>query len=425
MKNLSDVMLKSFSNRISRSKGLLKFFVFSYLDKIISFALPLTILFFIKDNQLYASIEVAFSYAMIIMVGVELGFTNYLFYGYKHAQDTVFFLKQAKTYFKFLLLFYCVLSMLLVIGINAFNQKIVALALIVCVRILSVMYFNFYAIIYRLKDIPAHIFIITITINVLSFIMLFAASYFSWDHQLIYFFLPPIVMLFIVCVRYVFSELVTISFSEFFSFLKKAFSYSWPIMLNVLAMSFINNYAKIYAYEYLSQQDMVQISYIMRIGLVIQLTHVSFSSYFSKALFMDVKQKLNVNIFLKYSLVLWSASLLAVVIILATNLFFGSKISIPFNLSTFMFLFYIILWCYTAYLELYFGVKNANKRVLVYSLISLLTYLILLRVKADINLLYLSFLMVLTAVINLSLVIAGLFQLKVLDYKPMNIKRLQ
>jgi hypothetical protein len=86
-----------------RSKTLLAYFLLTYLDKIISFALPLAILFVLKDKPLYTFVEVVFSYATIAMVVLELGFSNYLFYGYKQAAEKDKFILQAKLFFGFLI----------------------------------------------------------------------------------------------------------------------------------------------------------------------------------------------------------------------------------------------------------------------------------------------------------------------------------
>ena len=76
-------MLTVLLNKYKNSKGFIGYFILTYVDKIISFALPLSILFIIKDKALYSFVEVAFSYATLLMVVADLGFSSYLFYGYK------------------------------------------------------------------------------------------------------------------------------------------------------------------------------------------------------------------------------------------------------------------------------------------------------------------------------------------------------
>jgi O-antigen/teichoic acid export membrane protein len=358
-------------------------------------------------------VEVAFSYATIAMILIELGVSNYLFFGYKKADDKESFLKNAQLYFKFLLAFYFLLTIPFVLVINYINSSLVFLFCLVGIRTLFTLFLNFYSNIFRLNDNPSKIYRTSITINIFSFGVLLLANFYSWDYKLIYFFLPSLFLLLVVAIKFLIFEIYTFSFSGFRIFIKESLIFSWPIIINVLAMSYMNNYAKIYAYGNLSQEEMVQISYILRISLVIQLTHASFSSYFSKALFMDSSHRLNTKIFKQYSIVLLFSTILVLLIILATNLLFQNLIHIPINLSTLLFILYTILWCYIGYLEIYFGIMNANRRVLFYSIFSSIVYTVLLKLYVNVNLLQLSFFMVITALLNLILVIKGLYTLNV------------
>jgi hypothetical protein len=410
-------MLKILASKYRNSRGFINYFILTYFDKVISFALPLSVLFIIKDRSLYTFVEVVFSYATIAMVISELGFSNYLFFGYKTAKDKEKFLQEAQVNFKFLLLLYCALAILFIFVSNSYGREIVVLFILVSAKTLFSLFLNFYSNIYRLKDNPSGIYLASISINILSFTLLMLAVYFSWPHKIIYFFLPSAILVITVCFKFVLWESHWSNLKAFIPFLKRSLAFSWPIILNVLAMTYINNYAKIYAYAHLSQQETVQVSYIMRIGLIIQMTHGAFSSFFSKSLFMDSARKLNIRIFKRYSLVLILSVTLALLIILATNYFFGGQIQIPFSFSTFLFLFYILLWCYIGYLEIYFGITNANRMILLFSLLSLGLYILLLQISNEIDLFRLSLYMVLSAIMNLGLVIAGLYKLQVIYFK--------
>ncbi|MEQ1586315.1 MAG: hypothetical protein ABL895_10575 [Cyclobacteriaceae bacterium] len=247
------------------------------------------------------------------------------------------------------------------------------------------------------------------------------AYQFKWQNSAVFFLLPSVVLVLLVGGKFL-VERSLFEFQEFRTFVKNALTFSWPIILNLLAMSFINNYAKIYAYGHLSESEMVQISYIMRIGLIIQLSHTAYASYFSKSLFMDISKRFNVKIFKQYSLVILFSILIVVVLIHFTNFLFDSYIQIPFNLSTVFFILYIVLWCFIGYLELYFGVMNKNRLILYYSIISSVVYVMLLKVFGDVDLLQLSIIMVVAGLLNIVLVLFGLRKLG-LSGIAINLKR--
>lgn len=407
-------MLKILIQKYKTSRSLILYFLLTYVDKVISFALPLSILFIIKDKALYATVEVAFSYATILMVIIDLGFSNYLFYGYKKSEDQERFISEAQLYFRFLLLIYGIFSVVLFAGIRIYDETLLLLACVVAARTLFTLYLGFYANIYRLKDNPSGVYGISVLVNIFSFLLLMLAAFFHWKYTILFFSIPSLLLIIYVCLKFLVKDLGRFKFSGFIAFLGHALKFSWPIILNVLAMSYINNYAKIYAYGYLSQDETVQISYILRIGLVIQLTHSAFSSFFSKSLFMQTDNAFNYKIFRQYNAVLLLSTFMVIGAVAGTNYFFGDQVRIRFTLSTFLLLFYIVLWCYIGYLEIYFGVMNANKRILYYSIVSSLIYTILLLAFKNIDLLKLSLCMVISAAVNLTFVVIGLYKLKVL-----------
>jgi O-antigen/teichoic acid export membrane protein len=410
-------MLNILLQKYSNSKGLLKFFFLTYLDKIISFALPLTILFILNDKILYNFTEVSFSYASLLLIVVELGVTNYLFYGYKQAEDKPKFLLEASKYFKLLLTVYFLLSILLSITVYFTHYQSFLLMSIILIRMLFTFYLGFQTNIYRLNDNPSGIYRVSIWVNVLSFILLVIASKFQFPNIVIWFFVIPFFLVTTITIRFLILEFSELNFSEFKKFLKNSLRFSWPIILNVLAMAFINNYAKIYAFANLSANEMSQLSFVMRVGLIVQMTHAAFSSYFSKSLFMDESKTINYRILKYYSFVILASALLVIGIIILTNYYFGEKLLVPISFSTFLFLLYIILWCFIGYFELYFAVNNSNRRVLFFSFISSLLYLILLKTTTDIGLLHLAVFMVISTSVNLLLVFIGLNQLKLFANK--------
>jgi hypothetical protein len=410
-------MFRGLLHKARNSKALASYFLLTYADKVISFLLPLVILFWLKDQALYTFIEVAFSYATLVMIGLDLGVSTYLFYGYRNATDKTEFLKTAGIAFHQMLLIYAVLLVGAVCAGKFVSTDHAVLILLIGVRSLFSMYVGFFSNIFRLEDRPSRIYALTIAVNLISLFLLVLASILDLPHKILYFFLPSAAHLIYVCVRRSYVLIGRNNFILLLQFLMNALRFAWPVILNVFAMSFINNYAKIYSYNRMSLDDTTQISYIMRMGLLIQLTHASFSSFFAKSLFMDEKKRLNLRIFGRYNLVLWFSAFLVCAVIFLSNRLLSHFVIIPVNAATFLFILYIVIWCYIGFLELYFGVMNANRRVLYYSIFASLLYVLMLKLFTDITIFKLALAMVLSALLNLGLVIMGLFQLKVINIK--------
>jgi hypothetical protein len=92
---------------------------------------------------------------------------------------------------------------------------------------------------------------------------------------------------------------------------------------------------------------------------------------------------------------------------------FADEVYIPLDLTTLLFLAYTLMWCFMGYLELYFGILNANRKVLVYSITSSVVYILLLKGFSDIGLRQLAIFMALAGTLNLALFIGGLYRLDV------------
>lgn len=402
--------------RYKQSKSLIHYFALTYLDKIISFALPLAILLLLHEKELYTFVEVIYSYAAIAMIALELGFSNYLFFGYKNAGDKEKFVSSSSTNFKFLLLVYALLAIIIFPFIAKFRPALLPLYAFVGIRSLFMLYLNFNGNIFRLQDVPARIYLYSIGSNVLALVFLFIAHVIGVEQREWVFFSPFLLVVAISAIQFLIFERHYFSISEFIRFAGGALRFSWPIILNAIAMNFIGNYAKIYGYDHLSKNELLGISYVLRIGLIIQLTHSAFASYYSKSIFMDESQGINLRIFRNYNLVLLAAAALVFCAVLITNWLFSSTVYIAINGTTILFLVYIVIWCYIGYFEIYFGRRDANHRILIYSLISAVVYILSLRVVGTITPLALALSMVFSAILNLILELFGLYKLNVIKF---------
>jgi hypothetical protein len=407
-------MLRRLISSVNSSRGFLVYFALTYTDKLLSFFLPLFILFFIKQPELYAFVEVAFSYAVLILVLADFGLSGYLFYGYRAAENKPAFLADSREQFSRLFGSYFFLCLAVAAVLYWTGADGFMLAMVICVRVLFSLYTTFYASVYRLEDRPSRIYATTITVNVLSIALAYLASLISPSNLLLWFFMPPAVFVAVQALKPIGTMTKRSGYGSFGSFFRASLLFSWPIILNVLTMAYINNHGKIYAYGHLSEAETVEISYVLRIGMIVQLTHSAFASFYSKALFMDGGGRFNFRIFSRYNAVLLLSAAMVLLLIAVSSRVSGGEIVISLRASTFLFIAYILLWCYIGYLEIYFGVKNSNKSVLLYSLVASFLYTILLLSSHDITLLKLAIFMVCSAAVNLTLVIIGLYRLKVL-----------
>ena len=89
--------------------------------------------------------------------------------------------------------------------------------------------------------------------------------------------------------------------------------FSYPLILNALIFLIIMHFIKIYSYNYLSSDQMTQISFILRFMLIIQIFHGAFTNYFYKNFFETKKKKFDLKILINYFFVLLPSSFVVLV----------------------------------------------------------------------------------------------------------------
>ncbi|NDP22194.1 MAG: hypothetical protein GZ091_14100 [Paludibacter sp.] len=383
-------------NTINHHKQLLIFTLLNYIDKFIAFSLPLVVLYISKNQQIYNDIEYIFSIASIAVVFFDLGINTYYFYGFKESDSRIEYIEKVREYFSVLLMFYEIIG-LLILPIFFFYKPTSFIFIFVYIRLLYLLYVSFSASYYRLKDKPSFVYWLSIPVNLLSLVALYLFRNIS-NSVLFGFFAPQFILLFVGSYFYIKNK-VKIDFKKLITFLTETLKYSWPILINISMIAYINNFGKIYAYNYLSSNDMYQISYVLRISLIVQMAHSSIIAFYSKAIYEDKNYEINKEIFKKYSLLIFLAVVLFFCFILGLNL---TKIVKPIsiNLASFLIVLYTIVWCYRSYFEMYFGKYNKNKIVLLFSIISTTVYTGYIVFFGIGNFLQLSILMLLTALIS-------------------------
>lgn len=388
--------MKYLVNKLVNHKHLLLFTFLNYIDKLISFSLPLFVLYISKSQLLYNDIEYIFSIASILVVFFDLGLNTYYFFGYKESTSKDLYIENVKQYFTLSIIFYQILGLLLILTCLIIQQGNFLIPFVI-IRILYLLVQSFYSSYFRLNDKPSHIYWLSIPVNLFAFIILFLLKDIS-STLLFWIFLPQLLLLWILTYYFIIKR-QKIVLNEIKSFFIKALKYSWPIIINVSMVTFINNFGKIYAYNYLSSDEMYQISYVLRISLIIQMAHVSIIAFYSKSIYIDIENKINITIFKKYVFFMFIAVLLLIGFILGINKINYVK-PITINLASLLIIVYTILWCFRSYFEMYMGKYNKNKLILLFSIIATLIYTGYILILGIDNFLQLSIIMLLSGAIS-------------------------
>lgn len=398
-------MIERLKLLISVHRELLKYTIFNYIDKFMVFVLPMVVLFLTKDTKIYNDIEYIFSVANLSVTVLEIG-RLYLFYGYKISGDRTLFLIKTKNYFLFIQLLYSLLGICIYPFISALQSPIGSLYIFILIRSLYILFINFFNSYFRLVGSPSRIFWFSIPVNVISVILIYSCL--KWGLTLEMFFLPQClislgsVLLFLFRFRWEWTV-------GLISYIKRGLLYAWPSILNVLIVSFVNNYGKIYAYNFLSESEMYNFSYIFRIVMIIQMTHASVLAYYSKEIFTNEKKGLDKSILKLYSLFIGMAVVLSVIFILIFNRFFATK-QVRIDIVFFLILFYVLLWSFNAFFEIYYNKTNNNKFILLFSLIGGGVYLLLLFGLGVKGIKSLSIYMLISVSINFILILQTFFR---------------
>jgi len=186
----------------------------------------------------------------------------------------------------------------------------------------------------------------------------------------------------------------------------------WPIILTSIISLFLGNFIKIFAFYELSIQDMTKSSLFLRILMIIQLTHASFSSYYLKKNFLENKYKINKKVLFLYlrniSIITLGTFMIAPIYIDYLNI--NLKIDAIFIFMS----LYVYMWCVGSYLEQFLTKYNYNLYILRYYFMSVVLYLLVLIFSDSINLITISFAMFISAALYLTFITIKLFRLKLL-----------
>ena len=246
--------------------------------------------------------------------------------------------------------------------------------LFILIRSIYALTVAFYSYYFRLIDDPSKIYKYSLSVSLLTLFFVGCIYLLSINIELLYFFLFQIIL--IVYFIYVGKRSVlNFKFSKFILYAKEAINYSYPIMINLIMITVITQFGKVYAYNFLSINDMTVLSFIQRISLILVLFHSSLSGFYAKKLFTSNDINVHKKIFRLYFSVISAVSFLIFI-----SLYFSIGLGYlqVDVLLVFVMLLSTFIWCITAYFELYFNRDNKNKYVPLVTLIGFVVFIMVL-----------------------------------------------
>ena len=354
-----------------------KFFFFNVLnliDKFLIFLLPLLPLILFEDQLLYNEIELIYSVCLIIYIFTDGGIKNYSLSFYRNSNDKKNFLISNIKYINTLSIYYlCIFFPL--IGFFIYFTDANFIYLFILFRILLLINSNYFKVHFSLNNKQQYMLVLTLLISIFTLAYVFLRFFLTGSFSIFDFFIFQILIMFVLII-YNFINKNFLSINKLFNIFKKSISFSFPLILNALIFLIIMHFIKIYSYNYLSSDEMTEISFILRFMLIIQIFHGGFTNYFFKNFFETKVRKIDIKIFSYYILILIIVSFLVMIsfpfVISLLNLNFS------INLVFFLIFGYTIIWCIAAFFEQYLNKFYKNKYILLYSIISLFFYILIL-----------------------------------------------
>lgn len=365
-------MIKNLQNIYSYS-------VLNFFDKGLIFLTPLIILKFFDDKVLYNTIEYVYSVSTILVIFFDLGLKNYTF----------FYLKKSKTYNQdlnninntfYFYIFYIFVFLGIILTLYYFNNlnHLKYILGFIIIRILYLTIINFYKIIYRANDIPSKIFIFSIPVSLVTFVLLYINyEFLNFDNLLIFFTAQSLFLILYIIVKFNFKLIVTKINSKII-LLKKSLKFTFPLMLSVMFYNSMMNYGKIYSFNFLNIEEMTFLSFSQRLFIILTFFHATYVGFFQKKIYLTSDNHFNKRLFINYFL------LIILINIILT--FSSSYISTIFNVRITNFNIILLLsthsclWCFSAYFETYLTKTNNNNFIMKSTIFSMIVFIFTLNI---------------------------------------------
>jgi hypothetical protein len=364
---------------IKNLQNIYSYSVLNFFDKGLIFLTPLIILKFFDDKVLYNTIEYVYSVSTILVIFFDLGLKNYTF----------FYLKKSKTYNQdlnninntfYFYIFYIFVFLGIILTLYYFNNlnHLKYILGFIIIRILYLTIINFYKIIYRANDIPSKIFIFSIPVSLVTFVLLYINyEFLNFDNLLIFFTAQSLFLILYIIVKFNFKLIVTKINSKII-LLKKSLKFTFPLMLSVMFYNSMMNYGKIYSFNFLNIEEMTFLSFSQRLFIILTFFHATYVGFFQKKIYLTSDNHFNKRLFINYFLL---------IILINTILIFSSNyISTIFNVRITNFNIILLLsthsclWCFSAYFETYLTKTNNNNFIMKSTIFSMIVFIFTLNI---------------------------------------------
>jgi len=385
--------------------------ILNYADKAINLISPIIILKFLHNDFLYNKIEYILSSSIILSVILDAGLSSYYFYGYRTSEDKEQYFERIEGTYLTIFTFQAIVGGLLLLTAILFRSQQILIYCCLLIRGLFLSYTNFKFNTYRVRNEPSKIFLITISVNVISLIVFIILYNINKSQEGFYF--AGFFAFQILVILFNISKLRFNQFRDTLQIIKVGFLFSWPLVINVFILNIITNYGKVYAFNHLSSHNMTTLSVLQRFMVIIQLAHTSSISFFLKKIFDAEVPVLEGEMFRKYSTMLLG-SIFLVVAGIAVNNFFHLVKPIEFDGVFVATIVFYVFNCYCAFLGTYFTLFNKNKVRLVSSIAVVLIYFAALWILKPQTLLALMLIMVGVIFLNLIYILLFLARKKII-----------
>ena len=404
---MKNKILESFN-----SKNLYSFSILNFSEKFLAYLCPLLIIQIFEDKNLYNQIELIYSFCVIFNILFDFGLRGYFTYTLRNIKRKKQYSIKVFNYFNSLFLMITIASVLILsILFNLINKSQIIIFVLVYFRFAYLYITFFFKVYFRMISNPFYIFLISIPVNM--FVLIFISFGFYSKNStidLITYFSPFIIFLFIYIFYLIFNLKFKIELNKTINFIIDSLIFYWPIILTSIISLLIGNFIKIFSFYELSSEDMTKTSLFLRILMIIQLTHASFASFYLKKNFLENKIKFNKKILKIY---LRNISLVTIIIYLISPIYLSYlNIDLKIDIIFILLSMYIFLWCLASYLEQFLTKFNFNKSILKYYLFSVVFYFLVLFVSSNLNLLNMSIAMFLSSLIYLICVIYKINKIK-------------
>jgi hypothetical protein len=354
---------------ISNNFKFYRYILLTGIDKLLAILTIIIVISLFKDKLLFNELEYIFAISAIVAIFLELGLSSYVFYGFKVTKDKTLFLDQFKTTYQ-VLGFYAMILTFVSLIFGFFKSFFFYYVL---VKAFSIIFLNILKSYVRITDTPEKIFWYSIPTNLISIIILSVFYFFNIKINLFYFLLPNLILLI-----FLFFKKINLRFNVK-PVIQQSLIFAWPIIFNSILYIILNNYIKIYAYNFFDSEEMYRISIIQRFSQVTFIIQVATVAFFSKKLYLQKDNHINWKGLFLYFFVLLFSVFLSILVTYLYIRFFTDTLFV-FNLLelNYVLLFiYPALFCFNAFIELYFGRKNQNSKMLMSSFSGFLIFIIL------------------------------------------------